>query len=448
MRFWLIAGLAGLVALGGCGRRSEGAPGGPGARGGGPGGRAPAAARAPTLAEQQAQARTVTVVTVQERALEGGLEASGTLIPREDVAVFPQVSGYRVLRLLADEGQYVSQGQALAVLDDTLLRAQIDQQASLLAQQRVVAERARAEAARVNGLDDTGVLAVEQIQARRFAARSAAAQANAQAASLRDLQTRRGQLTVRAPYGGLILERNVRAGDIASAGGNPWFRIARSGEVELAADVAESALAGLSPGTPVTVTLASGEQVTGSVRLVSPRVETTTRLGRVRISLPVRPDVRAGGFARASFNGIGRPALVVPETAVRYDAAGAAVMLLGPNNRVTRTAVTTGRRGGGYVELLTGPPAGSRVVSRFAAMLVSGDIVRPVLQPQPAGPPPALNAPVRPGPGASPAAPAAGPPETRPPPPTGAAGAQPVTPALPVEPAQPAGTPPGASRRP
>jgi HlyD family secretion protein len=40
--------------------------------------------------------------------------------------------------------------------------------------------------------------------------------------------------------------------------------------------------------------------------------------------------------------------------------------------------VTTGQRGGGFVELLTGPRDGAQVVDRAGAMLVPGDFVRPV----------------------------------------------------------------------
>jgi HlyD family secretion protein len=63
---------------------------------------------------------------------------------------------------------------------------------------------------------------------------------------------------------------------------------------------------------------------------------------------------------------------------VRYDADGASVMVVGADNKLSRVPVTTGQRGGGFVELLTGPPAGSRVVDRAAAMVVPGDVVRPM----------------------------------------------------------------------
>src|SRR5256885_2327354 len=202
----LVIGL-GLTGLAGCGPKAKSAPPPP-------------------------PSRVVSVVLVEPHAIEGGLVASGNLLPREDTAVFSDVSGYRVASVLADEGTWVRAGQPLSQLDDTLLRAQIDQQDALAQQQRVQAERAEAEAARVKGLDSEGVLSQEQVDARRFAARAARAQANAQAAALRDLRTRQAHLTVRAPYAGLVIERNVRVGDMSGAGATtPWFRIAKDGQI-------------------------------------------------------------------------------------------------------------------------------------------------------------------------------------------------------------------------
>src|SRR5665213_3515622 len=142
----------------------------------------------------QHQARAVSVVAVAPREIQGGLIASGALIPREDIAVFPQLTGYRVAQVLVDVGAKVAAGQPLARLDDTLLQAQLAQQTALAAQQSVLADEADAQATRVKGLDKEGLLSQEQIDTRRFAARSARAQANAQAASARDLRTRAGGL--------------------------------------------------------------------------------------------------------------------------------------------------------------------------------------------------------------------------------------------------------------
>ena len=323
------------------------------------------------------QARTVTVVAVAPRPIEGGLVASGQLVPREDVSVFPQVTGYRVAKVLVDVGDQVKAGQPLAELDDTLLRAQLAQQVALAEQQGVLADQAEAQAARVKGLDSEGLLSQEQIDTRRFSARSARAQANAQAAAAQDLRTRESLMVVRAPRAGLVIERNVQLGDLSGAGTLPFYRVAQDGQVELAADVSVDALAKLRPGATARVTLGDGTDVQGAVRLVSPSIDPNTKLGKVRIALPVRANIRSGGFAQATFLGATRSSIAVPETAVRYDANGASVMVVGPDDRLVRVPVTTGERGGGWVELLTGPPDGSRVVEKAAAMFVPGDFVRP-----------------------------------------------------------------------
>jgi HlyD family secretion protein len=322
------------------------------------------------------QARTVSVVTIAPREIEGGLAASGALVPREDVAIFTPLASYRVARVLVDVGNWVKAGQPLVQLDDVLLRAQLAQQIALAAQQKALADQADEQAARVKGLDNEGLLSKEQIDQRRFAAKAARAQASAQEAAANDMRTREGLMVMRAPFSGLVIERNVRFGDMTGAT-TPLFRIARDGVVELAADVSEDNLDKIRPGAKARVTLADGTDVTGVVRLVSPAVDPSTKLGKVRITLPVRPDVRSGGFARATFLGFTRSASAVPETAVRYDAEGASVMVVGGDNRVQRIPVTTGQRGGGYVELISGPPIGSRVVQRAAAMLVAGDFIRP-----------------------------------------------------------------------
>lgn len=324
------------------------------------------------------QARSVTVVPVAERAISGAVTASGPLVPREEAAVNPEVTGYRVAEVLVEPGAYVRRGQTLARLDGALLQAQIEQQEAALAQARAQAAQAEAQAARVEGLEGQGVLSDEQIEQRRYQAQSARAAAEAQAAGLKDLRTRQAKLNVSAPVSGLVLARNIRPGDLASGAGEPWFVIARDGLIELEAQLSEADLASVRAGQPVRVILQNEQAVQGTVRLVSPRVDPQTRLGTVWVRLPQRPDIRAGGFARAAFTGAGEDSVAVPETAIRYDGDGASVMVVGPDNKVDRVPVSTGARGGGLVELQKGPPAGSLVVESASAFLLEGDTVRPV----------------------------------------------------------------------
>ena len=337
-------------------------------------------------AAASAAAPTVTVAPVRRAELRGGLEASGVLVSREEAAVNTELNGYRVAQVFVDQGASVAAGQPLAQLDDTLLRSQIAQQRAVVTQQKVAAERSAEEARRVQGLDNAGVLPQEQIAERRLAARTSQAVVAAAQAQLDDLLTRQRLMTVRAPVGGVVLSRAVRPGDVAGPTAT-MFRIARGAIVELNAEVPEGDLGGVHAGDSAQVRLPSGATVTGVVRLVSPEVDANTKLGRVRVTLPVRADLRPGGFARAAFASAAHSAVVAPESAVRFDADGASVMVLAEGDRVRRTLVRTGLRQGGLVELLNGPQPGARVLLGGGAFVLDGDAVRPVDAPAPSGSP-------------------------------------------------------------
>ena len=353
---WAIAGamIAGL-GLAGCGKKP-----------------------APVV-DDRANARSVRVARIETRPLAGGLSTSGVLVSREEAAVNSELSGYRVAKVFVEADATVQAGQPLAQLDDTLLKAQIAQQAALVDQQKVAAEQADKQAKDVAGLDGQGVLASEQIDTRRYQARSSRAALAAQQAQLNDLKTRDDRLTIRAPVAGLVLERNVRPGDISAVSATaPMFRMARDSLVELEAQVDEGSMGGIRVGDAVQVALPSGALITGHVRLIDPNVDAQTKLGKVRVALPVRPDLRPGGFGRAVFVGLKRTVPAAPETAIRYDANGASVMVVGSDNRVSQVPVRTGDHAGGYAELLQGPPPGSRVLMGAAAFVLPGDAVNPV----------------------------------------------------------------------
>ncbi len=318
---------------------------------------------------------TVSVAPVQFRTLAGGFTASGRLIPREEIAVAPELSNFRIARVFVEEDAQVRAGQVLATLDNTLLRSQIAQARASLAQQQVQAERARSEARRVVGLENSGVLPVESIEQRRFADRNAAAAAQVAQAQLQDLLTREARLTIRAPVSGRVLQRSARPGD-ASSSGQVMFTIARDNLIELDAEVPEASMANVSIGDPAEVTLADGTRLAGRVRLRGARVDDRTGLSRARISLPVRSDLRAGGFAQAHFVKASASATVVPEAAVHYDADGAYMLLLDKGDRVHRASVRTGRRAGGMVEIVAGARVGQRAVLSGGAFVLEGDKVR------------------------------------------------------------------------
>ena len=327
----------------------------------------------PKVSEESGE-QTVTTAALARVAMAGGLTASGRLVPREEVAVSADLNGYRVARVMVEEGAFVRRGQVLAQLDDSLLASSIDQLQAQTLQQQVGAEQARTQAERVTGLENQGVISDEAIQTRKMAVRSTSAALEATKAQLRDLKMRRAHLAIRAPSDGVVLERNVRPGDPSSTGAT-MFRMARDGLIEMYAELTEADAAGMHLGDAAEVVLPSGRKLVGNIRLIGARVDAQSGLVVARIRLPRDPELRAGGYAQARFTGAAN-VLAVPEAAVHFDADGASLKLVDAQSRIHRVAVRTGRRAGGLVEIVSGPPVGSLVAVKGSAFTLEGDKVR------------------------------------------------------------------------
>lgn len=339
---------------------------------------APAEEAAAGAAAASGAGQAMRVTRVETRDLADEFVASGRLVVREEAAVGSELPGYRVASVYVDEGDWVKQGQAMAKLDDALLQAQIAQAEATLATQKASLDFKAAQLARAESLEQEGAFSKELLEQRRMETASAKASLAASQASVNEMKVREARMTLRAPVAGMILQRAIRPGDISGGATTPYFRIARDGLIELDAELADSKLALLKEGNPASVKLTTGEVIQGKIRFISPRVDQNTSLGRARIQLPFDKALRPGSFAEARFGSSAAGVVSVPASAIRYEAGGASVMLVSEDNRVSQVPVKLGERSGDYVQLIEGPPAGSRVLAVGSSFTLSGDVIRPV----------------------------------------------------------------------
>jgi RND family efflux transporter MFP subunit len=220
--------------------------------------------------------------------------------------------------------------------------------------------------------------AAAQLEAARDGLRVAEAEKAQVEAQRRELMWRRGRVEVTAPADGIISRRVARVGGYATGAAEPMFRIVAKGEVELDAEVIETRLGAVKEGQTARVEVAGFGTIEGTVRLVSPEVDKSTRLGRVRIFLGSNPGLRVGAFARAVVATASGSGLAVPASAVLHGQEGTTVQVV-RNNRVETRKIETGLAGGGLVEVRAGLAEGDLVVARSGTFLRDGDSVRPVL---------------------------------------------------------------------
>lgn len=356
----------------------------------------------------EAPARVAPSVTVEAAAMtevQARVPVSGSIVARQLVQVFPQVSGQEITEILAEAGDTVAKGQVLARLStDTLsaqleqaeaefLRAQagvgqaqsaIDSAAASLTQAQATLERVRqlreGGTASQSALDDAiAAEANARAQAASAAdglavARAALAQAEA-ARRIARLNLDRAQVT--APVAGVIVARNAELGALAGSGSDPFFTLLADGAVEMSAEVIETALGRLKAGDPAEITVAGVGTMPGTVRLVPASVDPVTRLGVMRISLDGGKGIRIGQFASGWVVTDRRQAVTVPAGAVLADDAGERVQVVRDGTVETRP-VGAGLLWDGRREIVEGLAPGEQVIVRAGAFFRTGDQVRPM----------------------------------------------------------------------
>jgi RND family efflux transporter MFP subunit len=350
---------------------------------------------------------TISVVRAEQGRLVESLAVTGTLVAREEVLVSPQIDGLAILEIAAEEGDRVAAGQVLARLARETIDALLDQNAaqivraeaaiaqahSQIAESRANHAQATSSLARARALQAQGNATLDTLEQRQALAqvwtarivsaenamRLAEADKVVAEAQRRELLIRAARTEIKAPVAGIVSRRSARLGAVVAMAADPLFRVIADGEVELEADVAETVLAKLRVGQGATIeTVSREEQVAGRVRLVAPEISRATRLGRVRIALDTREALTIGSFARAVVRVAERDGVLVPISAVQFQAGGARLQVVA-NGVVETRNVSVGLKADRRAQILSGLVAGEHIVLVSGAMVRPGDRVTTIL---------------------------------------------------------------------
>ncbi|HUD29761.1 MAG TPA: efflux RND transporter periplasmic adaptor subunit [Novosphingobium sp.] len=324
-----------------------------------------------------AQVPVVSVVVPGRSTVAGEISATGTLAARRSMPVGSVGEGGEVREIRVEAGDWVQQGQVLAVIDRSV---QAQAAASQSAQVDVAAADARIAQSNLDRglkLVDRGFISKADVDRLTATRDAAVARVGVARATLGQLRAQNARLNIVAPAAGLVLERNVELGQVVSGGSGVLFRLAKGGEMELLANLSEDDLGSLSTGVEAKVTpVGSGRTFTGQVWQLSPVIDTTTRQGTARIALKFDPALRPGGFASAVIESGAVVAPMLPESAIQNDAKGAFVYVVDNAGKVHRRPVTTGLVTANGITLKSGLTGNEKVVLRAGGFLNDGDKVK------------------------------------------------------------------------
>jgi RND family efflux transporter MFP subunit len=352
---------------------------------------------------------TVEVVKVASKKLSITTRLPGELQAYEAVAVFPKVTAY-VDSISVDRGTRVQSGQVMARLVAPELVAQRAEAQSKL--QAAEAQRAEADAKlasdqstfdRLKSASATpGVVAgndlevaQRSVEADRAKVEAMRGSAEAAKSGLKSFSEIEGYLEVRAPFDGVVTERNVHPGSLvgpatgAAASSFPMVRVEKISKLRLVVPVPEKYSAGMSAGTKVDFSVPAfpNQTFTGTVARIAHSVDVKTR------TMPVELDVQNsdGRLSSGMFPEVlwpvrrTKPTLFVPISAIARTTEATFVIRI-RDGSTEWVNVQTGEQDGKSIEVFGGLREGDEVAVRGTDELLAGNHVttKPFVEAAPA----------------------------------------------------------------
>jgi RND family efflux transporter MFP subunit len=168
---------------------------------------------------------------------------------------------------------------------------------------------------------------------------------------------------VKAPFDGVITEKKVEAGELASPG-QPLLKMENPRQLRLEATVAEGDLKSVSRGDkiPVIIDALEGRALAGIVGQILPAGDPQTHTFTVKVDLPSAPGLKTGMFGRFQLDKGTSRTILVPETAVVERGQMTSVFAVGSDRIARLRWIKAGRRLDKQVEILSGVNAGESIL--------------------------------------------------------------------------------------
>lgn len=341
--------------------------------------------------------------------------AMGAVAPRGKSALSSKVMG-RIIEINVREGDIVSAGRRLIVIDSSDIETQVRQAESGVLQSRQgLAEIEDAIGAAEAGVDSANANAVlarntyeryldlknkksvsqqefDQAQAQMRMSEAAVRQAQKQRDSLKQKRAQalsmisqagdglsrakimRGYATIAAPFDGVIVQRNAEPGQLAYPG-TPLITIEYNTGYRLEAPIDESRLVNVRLQDNVNVEIPSlgDETFIGRVVEVGRSIDPQSHAFLAKIALRDDPRLRSGMFGRAKFVVGKSDKIMIPSKAVIRNGSLDGVYVVDSTGAARLRVVKLAEaQPGGLVEVLSGVGAGDRIVTSNAANLFDG----------------------------------------------------------------------------
>lgn len=334
--------------------------------------------------------RKVRVVTPKLAAPRFTLTLPGRTAPIEQARLSSRVAGI-VQERHGEIGDRVKAGDVLVVVDAPEIRQQLDRAAAAVKQVEARLALAELNLERADDLAPKKIITAQTRDERVAGVAAAKADLEAARAEVRRLEEVRGFTTIRAPFSGTIIERQVERGDRVNGDSGSasayLYAVARLEELRVEVAVPQSLALKIKTGTTARMTFAElpGQFYEVKVVRTSQSVDQASSTMRAELSLANADQTIPAGLNGQVLLDIERDTacLLVPGNALVVTQGVQMLAIVDSANTIFYRPVGLGRDLGNEVEICSGLAESERVILSPNALIKSGDKVE-IITPPPA----------------------------------------------------------------
>jgi RND family efflux transporter MFP subunit len=351
---------------------------------------------AETTAHGAGETPMIDAVTVSRSDAIRSLSLPGETAAWDQTMIYARVNGY-VAKWFADIGDHVAAGQTLATIDTPELDAELTAARAKLnaSDAQVAVKQAQADFAKTT--DDRwrdspkGVVSDQERESKKAGSAEAIAELNASRAQVMLEQAEVDRWTaltefktVKAPFEGTIVQRQIDIGNLVTAGSTAnttaLYQLSKDDPIRTFVHAPQSVAAQLmAPGVTGVITNVDqpGLRLEGALARTAKAVNPESRTLRVEIDLPNPTRTLVPGmYVQVRFKLKGATGVEVPAAALLFRSAGPQVAVIDDKGEVAFKDVAIASDDGNVVDIGSGLEAGDRVALNLSSQIAAGEKVR------------------------------------------------------------------------
>lgn len=312
----------------------------------------------------------VETAMVKIGSISARLVYSGTVVSNNDAVISSKIVG-RITSLPVKEGDVVSRGDLLCIIDDSEYTGKIDTLRQRLNTSQLNFKYLAEQMAKYDQLYQARAISEQAYLQYKLQRDVAASQLEEARFSLRELEIALENAHIKAPFGGIVTSLQSQPGDMAVVG-KPILVLSDTNKLKALVQVTESDLAVVreSAGVQLTSPLLPGV-IEARVEKVYPSADPKTRTTIVEIPITGAALSPGASIDVAFLTGSREKALVAPAGSVMEDNSGSYVYLVS-NGKAVKRKVITGIKSDSEVEITGGLAQGDEIVVSNTAALTDG----------------------------------------------------------------------------